>query len=110
MAEVIAAHDWTFMVADFRQTLASTQPGDFVYADPPYAGRHVDYFNSWSETDERDLATILRGLPCHFVLSTCNSNEFRDNEFLKENCNAPDFHLFTRKHFYHVDPTDDLWH
>ncbi len=28
------------------------QPTDLVYADPPYAGRHVDYFNSWAQEDE----------------------------------------------------------
>ena len=81
-----------------------------VYADPPYAGRHVDYFNSWSETDERDLATVLKAVPCRFVLSTWHSNEFRENAFLKENWSAPGLHLFTRKHFYHVGSTEDLRH
>ena len=52
ISEVISACDWIFEAVDFRQTLASAQPGDLVYADPPYAGRHVDYFNSWSESDE----------------------------------------------------------
>ena len=32
------------------------------------------------------------------------------HEFLKENWNAPGFHLFTRKHFYHVGSTEDLRH
>src|SRR5882724_6730622 len=94
ISEVISSCDWTFASADFRQTLGSAGPGDLIYADPPYAGRHVDYFNSWSEEDETDLAKILKGVPCHFVLSTWHSNEFRENEFLKENWNAPGFHLF----------------
>ncbi len=49
-------------------------PGDLIYADPPYAGRHVDYFNSWSEADEIDLADILKQLPSGFILSTWHSN------------------------------------
>ena len=70
IADVNSACDWTFAAADFRQTLASAQPGDLVYADPPYAGRHVDYFNSWSETDEMELGNFLKKLPCRFILST----------------------------------------
>ena len=110
MAEVIAAHDWTFMVADFRQTLASTQPGDFVYADPPYAGRHVDYFNSWSEADEEELAKLLKAQPWPFILSTWHSNEFRKNLLLEKNWTGPEFHVLLREHFYHVGSSEDLRH
>lgn len=108
--DVLARLGWTFVASDFRKALSDLRPSDFVYADPPYAGRHVDYFNSWSEGDEQDLANILKSAPCHFVLSTWHSNEFRENELLKENWNAPGFHLFTRKHFYHVGSTEDLRH
>jgi DNA adenine methylase len=108
--DVLARLDWTFVAWDFRQVLSDLRPSDFVYADPPYAGRHVDYFNSWSEQDEQDLANILKSAPCQFVLSTWHSNEFRENELLKRNWNAPSLHLFTRKHFYHVGSTEDLRH
>jgi len=27
-------------------------PIDFIYADPPYIGRHVDYYDSWCEENE----------------------------------------------------------
>jgi len=108
--DVLARLDWTFVASDFREALSDLRSSDFVYADPPYAGRHVDYFNSWSERDEEDLANILKSAPCHFVLSTWHSNEFRENEFLKKNWNAPGGHLFTRKHFYHVGSTEDLRH
>jgi len=110
IGEVIAAKDWTFEAADFRLTLQRVREGDFVYADPPYAGRHVDYFNSWSERDENDLADILKALPCEFVLSTWHSNEFRSNALLQRNWGDPRFHLFTREHFYHVGSTEDLRH
>jgi DNA adenine methylase len=49
LAQALRTADWQFEVADFRTTLANAKPGDLVYADPPYAGRHVDYFNSWTE-------------------------------------------------------------
>jgi DNA adenine methylase len=110
MAEVISAHDWTFMVSDFRQTLAQTQAGDLVYADPPYAGRHVDYFNSWSETDEEELARLLKAQPCLFILSTWHSNEFRKNLLLEKNWSGPGIHMLLREHFYHVGSSEDLRH
>jgi DNA adenine methylase len=108
--DVLARLDWTFVASDFRQTLSDLRQSDFVYADPPYAGRHVDYFNSWSERDENDLANTLKRAPCHFVLSTWHSNEFRENQLLKQNWSDPRLHLFTRKHFYHVGSTEDLRH
>jgi DNA adenine methylase len=110
IAEAISACDWTFAAADFRQTLASAQPGDLVYADPPYAGRHVDYFNSWSEADETELGNLLKKLPCRFILSTWHSNEFRTNAMIERHWNDPRFHLLTREHFYHVGSTEDLRH
>ncbi|MDE3066410.1 MAG: Dam family site-specific DNA-(adenine-N6)-methyltransferase [Verrucomicrobiota bacterium] len=110
ISEPIAACDWTFAAADFRQTLASAQPGDLVYADPPYAGRHVDYFNSWSESDETELGTLLKQLPCRFILSTWHSNEFRTNAMIERHWNDSRFHLLTREHFYHVGSTEDLRH
>jgi DNA adenine methylase len=110
IAEVVAACDWTFAVADFRQTLASVGPGDLVYADPPYAGRHVDYFNSWSDVDETELGNLLKQLPCHFILSTWHSNEFRTNASIERNWSDPRFHILTREHFYHVGSNEDLRH
>src|SRR5579872_6307561 len=110
IAKVISACDWTFSVADFRQTLASAESGDLVYVDPPYAGRHVDYFNSWSEADETELANLLKRLPVNFILSTWHSNEFRTNAVIEHHWNDSRFHLLTREHFYHVGSTEDLRH
>jgi DNA adenine methylase len=81
-----------------------------VYADPPYAGRHVDYFNSWSEADEIELACLLKQLPCGFILSTWHSNEFRKNALIEQTWNDPRFHILLREHFYHVGSSEDLRH
>lgn len=110
ISEVISACDWTFAAQDFRQTLVGANPGDIVYADPPYAGRHVDYFNSWSESDETELGDLLKQLPCKFILSTWHSNEFRTNTMIERNWSDPRFNILTREHFYHVGSTEDLRH
>lgn len=111
IAKVIAAaEDWIFQVADFRETLSKANPGDFVYADPPYAGRHVDYFNSWSDADEDALSQQLAALKCDFILSTWHSNEFRTNGAIQRAWGGPDFQIRTREHFYHVGASEDLRH
>jgi DNA adenine methylase len=110
ISEVISSGDWTFAATDFRQTLKSARPDDMIYVDPPYAGRHVDYFNSWSEADEVDLADILKQLPCNFILSTWHSNEFRKNALIEKNWDDPRFHILLREHFYHVGSSEDLRH
>jgi len=98
---VISRHsDWSFVCQDFRQTLRGITENDFVYCDPPYVGRHVDYYDSWSETDERELFEILNECPCRFILSTWHSNQHRENAFLQTFWSR--FHIVTQAHFYHV--------
>lgn len=110
IAKVLSAVDWTFEVCDFRETLAKAEAGDFVYADPPYAGRHVDYFNSWSDADEAALGVRLGTLRCDFLLSTWHSNEFRKNTAIDNVWSRADFHMLKREHFYHVGSSEDLRH
>ncbi len=107
-ARILRSVDWVFQSTDFRETLALVTESDFVYADPPYAGRHVDYYNSWSEKDEQDLAAALKKLPCRFVLSTWYQNKYRTNPNVEHEWNAPKFTINTFEHFYHVGPTESL--
>lgn len=107
-SEIVRDRDWRFEVRDFRETLHATTPDDFVYADPPYIGRHVDYFNVWNEIDERNLVALLCELPCKFILSTWHSNTYRENAFLQANWRAARFSMQTIEHFYHVGATEEL--
>lgn len=110
IAQILSTVEWTFEVRDFRETLAQASTGDFVYADPPYAGRHVDYFNSWSDADEAALGAALGSLPCDFLLSTWHSNEFRRNTLIDQVWSRADFYMLKREHFYHVGSSEDLRH
>ncbi|MCD6266382.1 MAG: DNA adenine methylase, partial [Deltaproteobacteria bacterium] len=76
------------------------QHGDFVYCDPPYVGRHVDYYDSWSGNDERELFDELSSCLSQFILSTWHSNRYRKNPFLQSLWSG--FHILTKEHFYHV--------
>jgi len=110
ISAVISRVDWEFRVSGFKKTLSEVSEGDLVYADPPYAGRHVDYFNSWSEQDEADLGQRLANLPCGFILSTWHSNEFRSNLAMERKWLGGPYHIFTKEHFYHVGSSEDLRH
>lgn len=110
IAQVLSTVDWTFETRDFRDTLAQVRADDFVYADPPYAGRHVDYFNSWSEDDEAALAAALGSLSCDFLLSTWHSNEFRKNSAIEKVWARSGFYMLQREHFYHVGSSEHLRH
>jgi DNA adenine methylase len=61
--------DWRFEHQDWKVTLAEASEGDFVYADPPYAGRHTTYYSGWNERDACELAEALRALDCPWALS-----------------------------------------
>lgn len=110
ITQILETVDWTFAVHDFRATLTQVKITDFVYADPPYAGRHADYFNSWSNADEAELASALSSLPSDFLLSTWHSNEFRSNTAIDQIWNRANFHIRKREHFYHVGASEDLRH
>lgn len=92
--------DWRFLCQDYRETFAQVREGDFVYCDPPYVGRHVDYYDSWNEESERILFKLLNNCPCQFILSTWHSNQHRKNPYLEILWKK--FHILTKAHFYHV--------
>lgn len=74
IGQIIEAGDYTFKNQDFKSTLEEIKPSDFVYSDPPYIGRHVDYFDSWSEDEEILLKNGLIKSEVNFILSTWLSN------------------------------------
>lgn len=98
--------DWTFVTSDWRTTLGTVQPADFVYLDPPYVGRHTDYYNNWSEDEADDLAEAVKKLPAGFAYSMWKENKYRKNDHLRKHfANYP---TLTCTHFYHVGPTESL--
>ncbi len=95
----IQLHKWEFNNVSFLETIERAQAGDIIYCDPPYFGRYVDYYNGWTEADERALYKALRNTPAHFILSTWHHNEFRSNEMMNQLWNR--FNVETKEHFYH---------
>jgi len=104
-AELLHHKNWVFVNQDFEASISSASEGDFIYCDPPYLGRHVDYFNSWQAEDEERLLGCLSKTKARFILSTWHSNKYRRNEYL--NTLWSQFNIITQEHFYHVGAKED---
>lgn len=98
--------DWEFVCQDWRDTLSGVGEDDFVYVDPPYFGRHADYFNSWSEEDADALAQRLNEIQGGFAFSMWLKNQYRENTKVAEW--FPDKTVLTQSHFYHVGSSENL--
>ncbi len=106
--QVMAGKAWEFRVADWQETLQEARAGDFVYLDPPYVGRHADYYSRWDEEDARKLAEVAATLPCGLALSMWKENKFRRNPHLEQWAAFTVERTF--EHFYHLGATEALRH
>jgi DNA adenine methylase len=95
----IQINDWSFVCQDFSDTIKNATSNDLIYCDPPYLGRHTDYFDKWNEDDEQQLFNLLNIKNNKFILSTWHSNKYRNNiELEKYSAN----NILTKEHFYHI--------
>lgn len=98
--KLLRYYDWEFLCQSFENTISMATETDFVYCDPPYIGRNVDYYDSWDETLEVALHDALTKSGSRFMLSTWHHNDYRANEYIERiwrECN-----IITQEHFYHL--------
>jgi DNA adenine methylase len=99
-SKIIKVNDFTFKCQDFNKTIEEASSNDIIYCDPPYIGRHVDYYNGWIDAHERALFDKLSRFDGKFILSTWHHNDYRENEYVKDLWSK--YSVLTREHFYHV--------
>ncbi len=99
VSQIIASGSWNFNITPFVDLIKQATKDDIIYCDPPYYGRYADYYNGWSEEDEKTLFNLLSETPAKFILSTWHHNEFRENEMME--CFWNSFNVMTKDHFYH---------
>jgi DNA adenine methylase len=97
---IIRNNNWIFTCEDYKEVILKAKNNDFIYCDPPYFGRHVDYFNSWSEEDEETLVDLLQSSEAKFMLSTWHSNKYRNNASIEKFWSQ--YQIITKDHFYHI--------
>lgn len=100
VASLLQRHSWVFLCQSFEDTISMAGEGDFIYCDPPYIGRHVDYYDSWDEQSERFLHETLMTVKARFMLSTWDHNAYRQNEYVFSIWH--DCEKITHEHFYYV--------
>lgn len=103
--QLLKVNDWTFVCQDFHDTIAQAPNNSFIYCDPPYIGRHVDYYDSWDEQAEVSLCNALVSSKASFMLSTWDHNEFRANEYIDTVWSF--CQKITKEHFYHVGAKEE---
>jgi DNA adenine methylase len=88
---------WTFHNKSFADIIPLATENDIIYCDPPYYGRHVDYYNGWTEQDEELLFHLLSETKAKFILSTWHHNDWRENEMINKFWSR--FNIVTKDHF-----------
>ncbi|MCL2072571.1 MAG: Dam family site-specific DNA-(adenine-N6)-methyltransferase [Marinilabiliaceae bacterium] len=91
--------EWQFHNNTFSEIIPLATENDIIYCDPPYFGRYVDYYNGWTEEDEKNLFHLLSETKAKFILSTWHHNDWRENEMIKKYWS--NFNILTKDHFYH---------
>ena len=97
--------NWVFICQSYEKAIAESPTNSFIYCDPPYIGRHVDYYDSWDESQERTLHRILNQHGSRFMLSTWDYNQYRHNPYLDSIWF--DCYKVNVEHFYHLGARED---
>lgn len=98
--DLLRHNDWEFVAQPFDKTIADAPESAFIYCDPPYTGRHVDYYDSWDENQEHALHDALVSHGSRFMVSTWDRNSFRKNQLV--DTLWTDCVKTTKEHFYFV--------
>jgi DNA adenine methylase len=105
VSKLLVVKDFTFKCQGFEETIKAGTSSDIIYCDPPYIGRHADYYNGWDEEYEGRLFRALSNSNAKFILSTWHHNDYRKNEYIDLLWNR--FSILTREHFYHVGASEN---
>jgi len=100
IAKILNMKEFQFVCQPFEETIALADENCLIYCDPPYIGRHVDYYNGWNDESENRLFDSLQQSQAKFILSTWHHNDFRKNEYIASHWSF--FNVFTKDHFHHV--------
>jgi len=103
--EMLSKNEWRFLCQPFEKTIALADGNSFIYCDPPYIGRHVDYYDTWNEEQEIRLQKALSESGARFMLSTWDFNQYRKNQYIDLIWGA--YNKITQEHFYHIGAKEE---
>ena len=94
--------DWTFHSGDYKKMFNAID-SDVIYLDPPYIDRVSNYYDSWTEENERELHELVMNTEARVVLSTWYEAKGKTNDYVKSLWG--DLNLHTKDHRYSVGQT-----
>ncbi|EOT23388.1 DNA adenine methylase [Eubacterium sp. 14-2] len=104
LEEILKVNSWEFKCQSFEETISEAGENDFIYCDPPYIGRHVDYYDSWNEEQEIRLKDALFASKAKFMLSTWDENKYRKNEYIESVWGM--CYKVNQEHFYFIGASE----
>lgn len=81
--EIMQNRKWIFYNKDWKDVIVLARAEDFVYLDPPYIGRHTNYYDGWTKEDAFELADFMFKLPCGFAISMWKMYESKVNPYIE---------------------------
>lgn len=100
VSNIISKNDnWVFYNKPFSEIIQCASENDIIYCDPPYFGRHTDYYNKWTIKDEELLYDLLSNTKAKFILSSWHHNQWRKNEMIDKFWSK--YNIRTKDYFYH---------
>lgn len=105
ISRIMRNKNWTFICCSFEKVISEASNTSFIYCDPPYIGRNVDYYDSWCEDDEISLRESLHNNGSLFMLSTWDYNQYRKNEYIEKVWK--DCKKINAEHYYHIGAKEE---
>lgn len=96
---VIQINNYNFICDSFENVINKATNNDLIYCDPPYIDRYCDYYNAWSETDEKKLFNNLDNKSCNFILSSWHHNKYRNNKYIESLWGKFNLNFIEHKYF-----------
>ncbi len=103
--KIICLNDYVFINQPFDISIKMATSEDFIYCDPPYIDRYVDYFNGWCKNDEIKLFELLNDTDAKFLMSSWLGNNYRKNKYIESLWGR--FNIVTKAHYYHVGAKEE---
>lgn len=92
--------NWTFFSGGYQEIFSRAGTDGLIYLDPPYIDRNNNYYDGWTEENEKELHRLVMNTRARVVLSTWYSANNTENKYVKELWG--DLNLHTKDHRYIV--------
>jgi DNA adenine methylase len=104
--EIMKNKEWEFYNRDWKDVLPLVNKDDFVYLDPPYVGRHTDYYQKWSNDEAIKMAEMVKNISGGFAISMWLNDGKRHNAYIENYFSGLVIRVY--KHQYQIAPKTEM--